>query len=99
MRVGGVEASRTATGRYEIKGLRPGAAAIKVTGPSHESTETSVTLKPGENEVEVGVSLTPAETYSRYFQAYKSRPVVRRLRLSASRRRETRVPGRLHEAT
>jgi hypothetical protein len=70
--VGGMTASRTASGTYEAKGVRPGRTTVAVTGASHEPTKTTVTLRPGPNAVTVRSSLTPWETYSRYFLAYKT---------------------------
>ncbi len=73
VKIGSTAASLTPSGTYELKGLKPGPTVVEVTAPSsHEPTKTTLTLKPGKNDVRVRVYLTPAETYSRYFQAYKS---------------------------
>lgn len=70
--VGRQAGSSVATGTYELKGLRAGPATITVTCTSHEPTRTSIVLASGRNEVVVRLRLTPAETYSRYFEAYKA---------------------------
>lgn len=70
--VGGVAAKRVATSTYELVALKPGSADVAVTSQGHESTSTSIPLEPGENEVTVQVELTPAETYVRYFEAFKA---------------------------
>lgn len=65
-------ASADASGTYTIKGLRTGPATITVSSPSHEPTTVPIDLKPGVNDLDINVSLTPAETYTRYYEAYKA---------------------------
>jgi hypothetical protein len=70
--VGGLTASRVGTGTYEITGAKPGRVTVAASGASYEPTKTTLALKPGANSVTLRVRLNPWETYSRYFQAYKS---------------------------
>lgn len=67
------KASAAATGTYVLKGIPTGTTTITVSAPNHMEKQTAVDLKPGTNEIVVHMSLTPAETYVRYFEAYKSR--------------------------
>ena len=73
VKVGRVTATVGASGTAELKGLPAGPALIRASAPGHEPAVTTFTLSPGGNEVYIRLNLTPAETYLRYLQAYKSR--------------------------
>lgn len=69
--VGEATAAIGPDGTFEVVGLPPGPIVVRVAAPSHEPTETTITLLPASNEASIGVSLTPEQTYLRYYEAYK----------------------------
>lgn len=74
--VGEATATVGPDGRFEVVGLPPGPIVVRVAAPSHEPTETTITLLPSSNEASIDLSLTPEQTYLRYFEAYKFGRIV-----------------------
>jgi len=52
-----------------VKSVVPGAHTLTIDAPGHESFEGSVDVVPGENSLVTSVSLTPLETYKRFWDA------------------------------
>lgn len=71
--IGGAQATLDASGTYEVRGVPPTSTLVRVSAPGHEATQTTVQLRQGANDVHVALFLTPAETYNRYFSAFKAK--------------------------
>ena len=71
--IGGKQATLDASGTYLLRGVAPTATIVRVTAPGHDATQTTVQLAQGDNEAHVALFLTPAETYNRYFSAFKAK--------------------------
>lgn len=69
--VGSVSVELGEDGSFEAAGLPPGDTTITVAASNHEVGAVAVTLKPGDNTVEVPLSLDVKETYRRYNAAQK----------------------------
>lgn len=71
VQVAGQSLPIAADGSFSAQGLIPGETTMTVVVADHMPKITKVTLKPGANSVDASVSLTPQQTYQRYFSAYK----------------------------
>lgn len=60
---------REVTGTAGIGLLPPGSHLVKVSSKDHEDRQIAATLTPGSNEVTASLSLTPLETYRRFYYA------------------------------
>ena len=69
----GSKSVKVNSGRYVIKGVPVGKRLLKVDSPAHEKFEEHISVKGGENEVLIILSLTPKETARRYVQAWQSK--------------------------
>lgn len=69
VQVAGRPATLSPDGTFTLAGLPAGATSITVQAPGHEATEVAPVLRPGSNDATVAVSLTPVETYARFFAA------------------------------
>lgn len=56
---------------FEAAGIPVGEQKLVVTSPGHAPSESTVTVSPGMNEATITLDLTPVETYTRYYQAYR----------------------------
>jgi hypothetical protein len=59
------------SGKFSLDGIPVGSQAIKVVAPGHENYNASLTIAPGSNSADVRLSLTPVETYMRYYLSYR----------------------------
>ena len=60
-----------ADGTFQVLGVPIGVRTVEVVAPNHEPFTTTVNVAPGENDLAVALSLTPQETYMRYYLAYR----------------------------
>jgi hypothetical protein len=56
--------------RFELTNVPVGEHEITVKLKGHRTARQTVTVEPGENQLEIMLDLTPAESYMRYHQAY-----------------------------
>jgi hypothetical protein len=56
---------------FEAVGIPVGEQKLVVASPGHARVESTVTVSPGMNEAMITLDLTPEETYTRYYQAYR----------------------------
>ena len=71
MKVGDSTATVAANGTFQVLGVPIGQQTVQVVAPNHEPFTTMVTVGPGQNDLTVALSLTPQETYMRYYLAYR----------------------------
>jgi hypothetical protein len=69
--VGDSTATVAADGTFQVLGVPIGLRTVEVIAPNHEPFTKAVNVAAGENHLAVALSLTPQETYMRYYLAYR----------------------------
>jgi hypothetical protein len=71
VKVGDSTAAVAADDTFRVLGVPIGLQTVDVVAPNHEPFTTTVNVVPGQNNLSVALSLTPQETYMRYYLAYR----------------------------